>query len=102
MKAVERRLLSKLASFPSRTRRGRSIRGRWRLIWCSGACVLLSRAFFERQGGFDETIFLYCEDVDLSWRAWLDGGTCIYRYDAIAAHMTKGLFEEREESYRCP
>ena len=70
--------------------------------WCSGACVLLSRAFFERQGGFDETIFLYCEDVDLSWRAWLDGGTCIYRYDAIAAHMTKGLFEERYNSYSVP
>ncbi len=70
--------------------------------WCSGACVLLSRAFFERQGGFDETIFLYCEDVDLSWRAWLDGGTCIYRYDAIAAHMTNGLFEERYDSYSVP
>jgi hypothetical protein len=70
--------------------------------WCSGACILLSRAFFERQGGFDETIFLYCEDVDLSWRAWLDGGTCIYRYDAIAAHMTKGLFEERYNSYSVP
>jgi GT2 family glycosyltransferase len=70
--------------------------------WCSGACVLLSRAFFERQGGFDEAIFLYCEDVDLSWRAWLDGGTCVYRYDAIAAHMTKGLFEERYNSYSVP
>jgi hypothetical protein len=70
--------------------------------WCSGACILLSRAFFERQCGFDETIFLYCEDVDLSWRAWLDGGTCIYRYDAIAAHMTNGLFEERYNSYSVP
>jgi hypothetical protein len=38
----------------------------------------------------------------LSWRAWLDGGTCIYRHDAIAAHMTKGLFEERYNVYSVP
>ena len=63
--------------------------------WCSGACILLSAAFFERCHGFDETIYLYCEDVDLSWRAWLDGGRCLYRHDAVVAHMTHGLFEAR-------
>ncbi|WP_319581947.1 glycosyltransferase [uncultured Pseudodesulfovibrio sp.] len=63
--------------------------------WCSGACILISASFFERCGGFDEAIFLYCEDVDLSWRAWLDGGRCLYRYDAVVAHMTQGLFEKR-------
>jgi hypothetical protein len=70
--------------------------------WCSGACILISRSFFERQGGFDEAIFLYCEDVDLSWRAWLAGGQCIYRYDAIAAHMTRALFEERYNNFSVP
>jgi hypothetical protein len=70
--------------------------------WCSGACILISRAFFEREGGFDENIFLYCEDVDLSWRAWLAGRKCIYRYDAIAAHITRALFEERYNSFSVP
>ncbi|AVA25735.1 hypothetical protein [Rhizobium sp. NXC24] len=63
--------------------------------WCSGACILISAAFFERTKGFDEAIYLYCEDVDLSWRAWLDGGQCLYRQDAVVAHMTHGLFEAR-------
>jgi len=60
--------------------------------WCSGACILTSIRFFESVGGFDEAIHLYCEDVDLSWRAWLAGGKLIYCFDAVVAHMTKGIF----------
>lgn len=67
--------------------------------WCSGACILISAAFFERCKGFDEAIYLYCEDVDLSWRAWLDGGQCLYRRDAVVAHMTHGIFETRYNSH---
>lgn len=70
--------------------------------WCSGACILLSAAFFERCHGFDETFYLYCEDVDLSWRAWLDGGRCLYRYDAVVAHMTHGVFEARYNTHSVP
>lgn len=35
--------------------------------WCSGACMLVRRDILEKTGGFDETIFMYCEDVELSW-----------------------------------
>lgn len=48
--------------------------------WASGACILQSRSLYEATGGFDERFFLYCEDVDLSWRARAAGfavKTCV-------------------------
>lgn len=55
--------------------------------WVSGACLLVSRVAWQTLGGFDERMFMYCEDVDISWRA-LEAGlgvkhcpTALYYHD---------------------
>ncbi len=52
----------------------------------SGALMYLSRAGFERLGGFDEGYFLHVEDLDLCRRAEADGGSVIYTPLARALH----------------
>ncbi|PFG15651.1 GT2 family glycosyltransferase [Propionicimonas paludicola] len=44
--------------------------------WLSGACLAASAALWQRLGGFAEGYFMYWEDVDLSYRAQVAGGTC--------------------------
>lgn len=41
--------------------------------WVSGACLAIPRCIFEELGGFDDSFFMYCEDVDLAWRARASG-----------------------------
>ena len=36
--------------------------------WSSGAAFAIKREIFMNLHGFDKRIFMYCEDVDLSWR----------------------------------
>jgi GT2 family glycosyltransferase len=42
-------------------------------FYVSGAALAVSKRIFDRLGGFDEKLFLYHDDVDLSWRARLMG-----------------------------
>jgi N-acetylglucosaminyl-diphospho-decaprenol L-rhamnosyltransferase len=37
--------------------------------WISGSCFLARRAALEELGGFDESYFMYAEEMDLCWRA---------------------------------
>jgi hypothetical protein len=37
--------------------------------WVSGAALMMRRDLLDRIGGFDEDYYMYCEDVDLCWRA---------------------------------
>lgn len=55
--------------------------------WAATACTLIPSALIRELGGFDhETFFLYCDDVDFSWRVRLAGKKVIYRPSASAFH----------------
>ncbi|MBU6410026.1 MAG: glycosyltransferase family 2 protein [Verrucomicrobia bacterium] len=55
-----------------------------REIFIAGGCSYLIRGdVFKRVGGFDGEFFIYSDDADLSWRAW------------IAGFKVAGIFEAR-------
>ncbi len=57
--------------------------------WVFGACggaMAVRRAMLEDVGLLDEDLFMYCEDVDLAWRAQLAGYRCWYEPRAVVYH----------------
>ena len=54
----------------------------------SGAATLFRRSAFEAVAGFDEAIFMYGEDVDLSWRLRAAGWRLTYRPKCAVVHRT--------------
>lgn len=53
---------------------------------CAGAAVY-RRSILEKIGYFDENFFAYMEDVDISYRARINGYKCIYCPDAVVYHV---------------
>jgi GT2 family glycosyltransferase len=51
-----------------------------------GACLVTTRAHWDRLGGFDEHYFAYHEDADLSIRTWRVGLRVVNVPDAVAVH----------------
>src|SRR3989454_153370 len=56
--------------------------------WVSGACCLVRRDAFQEVSGFDPNIFMYAEDIDLSWRLQARGYRLRYVPDAEVIHRT--------------
>ncbi|WP_051216900.1 glycosyltransferase family 2 protein [Butyrivibrio fibrisolvens] len=56
--------------------------------WASGAAFAVRRNVFGRVHGFDEGIFMYAEDVDLSWRIRSYGYKLHYVPKAVIMHYT--------------
>lgn len=52
----------------------------------SGCALLASRKAWQKVGGFDESLFAYCEDVDWSLRARKSGFKLFYEPQAVVWH----------------
>lgn len=51
-----------------------------------GAAMLIDRRLFLELGGFDESFFCYCEDVDLGYRLRLVGEPTLVAAEAVVHH----------------
>lgn len=55
--------------------------------WAATACAAMPMELFRKLDGFDdETFFLYCDDVDLSWRVRLAGLRVVHQPAAVVLH----------------
>jgi GT2 family glycosyltransferase len=67
----------------------------------SGAAVAYRRDMLADVGLFDERLFMYCEDVDLSFRAQLRGYRCLYVPTARVYHHLSATGGGPLASYYC-
>lgn len=58
--------------------------------WATTACVIFPTKVFEELNGFDsDTFFMYCDDLDFSWRMRLAGYKIIYQPLAPVYHAKR-------------
>lgn len=67
--------------------------------WASGCCLLINSHFFEKVNGFDPNYWMYLEDVDLSWKAWINDYKVLQNPRAIVNHYTGLYFKYSQNSY---
>jgi N-acetylglucosaminyl-diphospho-decaprenol L-rhamnosyltransferase len=77
--------------------RGRPYAGAGEEGWASGAALLVRREEFESIGGFDERLFLYYEDRDLSMR-YREAGLPIRTTDALTVRHAGGESSASEDT----
>lgn len=53
----------------------------------SGAFMMIPRSVFKRSGGFDESIFMYGEDIDLCYRIKEMGFNVVYYAEVFMIHL---------------
>jgi GT2 family glycosyltransferase len=57
------------------------------VAFVTGVCLTTTREAWQRNPGFASHYFLYCDDVDYSWRVRLTGGRCGVEPSARVDHL---------------
>ena len=60
------------------------------VIFAPASAALFRKSAVLGSGGFDESFFMYHEDVDLGWRLWLLGNRIVTCPEAVAYHHFGG------------
>lgn len=60
------------------------------VLFGTGAAMFVRRDVFEQLGGFDQSFFMFFEDVDFGWRLNLAGYTYVYQPESLAYHRYHG------------
>ena len=55
--------------------------------WVSGAAMIISEKALSVLGGLDPGYYMFCEDVDICWRAWDAGYKVVYIPGAEIMHV---------------
>jgi GT2 family glycosyltransferase len=66
--------------------------------WAAGSFLAFRADHYARLGGFDESFFMYCEDIDICFRSKAEGVALVY-YPTISAvhkaqHANRSLFSK--------
>jgi len=56
-----------------------------------GAAMAARKDFLEKMGSFDPCFFLYAEDTDLCWRAWIGGYRVVFVPKSVVLHVGRGV-----------
>ncbi len=78
---------TRVPAFAERIHEPDAYRRRHQVDWAQGAVQLMSRDCFDALGGWDESYFLYSEEVDISLRAHDAGLLTRYEPASVAVHI---------------
>jgi N-acetylglucosaminyl-diphospho-decaprenol L-rhamnosyltransferase len=67
-------------------------------LFAIGTFFFIERELFQKLGGFDEELFLYNEEMDLSWRAWIAGESIVLASSARIHHQGASSGERTVEN----
>lgn len=68
-------------------------------MYADGCGALIPKGVFEKISGFDESYFCYCEDIELSWKAWLMGYRVYFVPTARFYHKVSATLGGRSHAF---
>lgn len=64
-----------------------------RIMWASGACIMIRAEAYKKAGGLDVAFFAHMEEIDLCWRLYHIGYECYCVPSAVVYHIGGGTLK---------